>query len=166
VNHYSDQIRAELARNRLFAKRLGVKRSQRRRVCPCVLWFKWSPLTRRKHRAYGGCPNGGGGGSRGIDHATLWTSRRVPGGARPGPVLFVSQPYREPSNEGNEGRLWQTCRDRGCTVQFWDTAFSPYSPGRTYLVMVWGPRVTPRPMGLMGEVRSSEDVWGVDNVLV
>ena len=161
---YSDVLKAERARYRLFAKRWGVKRSQREVVCPCVLWFKRSPLTRHKHREYGGCPNGWWGGSRLLDHTSLWTSRRVPGGARPGPVLFVSQPYNEPSNEGREGRMWGRCRDRGCTVQFWDPLFSPHYPGHTHLVMVWGPGVTPRPMGLMGEVRSPSDVWGEKNI--
>jgi hypothetical protein len=162
-------IEAERARYRLFAKRWGVKRVKREVVCPCPLWFKDNPVTRYQHKHSQDphrdwyCKLAATGF---FDHASLWgLQRKVPPGRGRGPVLFVSQPYHEPSNNGEEGRLWKTCRDMGCTVQFWDPLFSPYYPGRTHLVMVWGPRVTPRPMALMGEVGSPADVWGARNVL-
>ena len=166
---YSDVLKAERARYRLFAKRWGVKRVKREVVCPCPLWFKDNPVIRYQHKHWQEphphrdwyCKLVATGF---FDHASLWGLRKVPPGTRPGPVLFVSQPYYEPSNEGAEGRVWDKCRDSGCTVLFWDPLFSPHYPGHTHLVMVWGPGVTPRPMGLMGEVRSPADVWGEKNI--
>ena len=166
MRHFSDVIEAERARYRIFAQLWGVKRVKREVICPCPLWFKGNPVTRHRHKHqyhdwY--CKLAATGF---FDHASLWGLRRkeTPGRG-PGPVLFVSQPYQEPSNNGEEGRLWKTCRDMGCTVQFWDPLLSPHYPGRTHLVMVWGPGVTPRPTGLMGDVRSPADVWGAQNVL-